>query len=939
MEYNLDQLDRHQFDALTRSVVGEITRSADRVPTVGELRISGPLQLPQSLGSELWSNVLVLVVHVSGVDRRSDYERQLSAFVTMESSRRGADDESKNHGLLPHTTLDPFQMDAQEATPPPRPVALSHVIVATNLDATNPDDQELRQLAPLGLHGRQLWDADKFRGLLNEATDTQRRFLATTAPPDVLDRLHDASVGLDEDFLFALKTRLVSDVRTDQWVHLIRAGTTTFHRLKLSTIGVDLPLDDHPVKAVQFVTDLADRTSQAGRSTAPSNVLLLGGPGQGKSTIVQLIAQNYRLSLLDGSRITDSDTTSVIAEVEEGLRNADIRPPRSRRWPVTINLATYVEAAGGERKTSILRYIAEQIDPDGDRVTVGKVRRWLRTWPWLLLLDGLDEVASATGRRIVLERLNTFMAEAAVEVSDVVVVATTRPQGFAGELGPSSFKYVKLSPLTRDEAVSYGRRFIRARHSDDIPWQHALAQRIDTAASAPLTARLMETPLQVTIMSILLEARERAPSSRFDLFDLYYRTIYSRELDKKGGDTKLLEDYGQDIDALHDWLGIHLHAEAETSEGSDASIRRDDLREAVERDLQNRGHSSHGAAELADRILEAATTRLVLIVSHREDEIGFEVPSIQEFFAARSIVSGQDTTILKRLEETLEPVHWRETWLFAAGRIFRSRERPQLVEGILSLLGRADSRDSLRRVVAPGADLALDLLEDSAAVGYPLLQRTLVKQALELLRHAPDYDLYDRAATLIRLADDDDEILDAVDNAIATAARGTLAEQKAAHVALRAWSTVIGGTARRFRRALQKSDHVFQSGSGVAAPDVHLLQVAESSEFWAELRLDDRRTIDELSNLIGTPAAPADGSVPRFVADESGDVALLGTLAERLVEGDPMSRILADSLVRSSRDSWLLSSGLRSVVRAALQRQQVADRIVGPITTPLQRPS
>ncbi len=73
----------------------------------------------------------------------------------------------------------------------------------------------------------------------------------------------------------------------------------------------------------------------------------------------------------------------------------------------------------------------------------------------------------------------------------------------------------------------------------------------------------MRSPLQVTIMSLLVERRPRAPQSRHDLFDAYYEVIYAREVGKSGWLAAFLDEHRKDVDALHERVGLLLHRKAE----------------------------------------------------------------------------------------------------------------------------------------------------------------------------------------------------------------------------------------------------------------------------------------------------------------------------------------------------------------------------------------
>jgi hypothetical protein len=94
-------------------------------------------------------------------------------------------------------------------------------------------------------------------------------------------------------------------------------------------------------------------------------------------------------------------------------------------------------------------------------------------------------------------------------------------------------------------------------------------------------------------------------------------------------------------------------------------------------------------------MVTAATKRLVLLVPAEHDTVAFEVRSLQELMAGRALSVGTEEEIRERLYLTATSPHWRNTWVFAAGRTFadgsdRSRD---LVVTIAGHRGSPESQD------------------------------------------------------------------------------------------------------------------------------------------------------------------------------------------------------------------------------------------------------
>ncbi|PYC87504.1 hypothetical protein C7C46_04060 [Streptomyces tateyamensis] len=137
------------------------------------------------------------------------------------------------------------------------------------------------------------------------------------------------------------------------------------------------------------------------------------------------------------------------------------------------------------------------------------------------------------------------------------------------------------------------------------------------------------------------------------------------------------------------------------------------------------------ASSLAAKLIEAVTDRLVLLVAPELDYIGFEVRSLQEYSAARALISGPDADIIPRLEALAQHPSWRNTWLLAAAGVFALH--PHLRSDLVNALRTVDALDRTTMTLLPGAQLALSLLDEDLARQHPRHQNLLVQHAAELI--------------------------------------------------------------------------------------------------------------------------------------------------------------------------------------------------------------
>jgi hypothetical protein len=687
----------------------------------------------------------------------------------------------------------------------------------------------------LGLKGWQVWHYEQLCRLLDQHPQVRRTYAALITSSDVLASLQELLDGTAATVGQRLTVHAAKELTAQQWVRLDQAGHPDNQKLLLSEVAVDLPaaadvlgdairLERHArllhgriVRAADYrpyelpvVAHLVLRGDAVLRPSCQPminpRVVLVGGPGQGKSTLGQLLCQVYRVALLSDRPETSLGPAAVqvLRAQRSRLARLAIPTPSCRRWPLQVSLSAYGDAIAGGEDVSLLRFLAGQVSRhEPGLVTANQLRSWLAEWPWVLVLDGLDEVVAPMVREALLQHIADFLTDAADADADLMIVATTRPQGYAQELPTAHYEHLELRPLSSREAVRYAERLAAVRHAGDPHLEAQVVARLTQAADDPRTARLMRSPLQVTIMSILLERRVRAPKDRHGLFEAYYHTIYEREVAKPGMVGQLLEQQRGHVNALHERVGLLLQIRAEHAGDADALLPNQDLHRLASQRLLAEGYADADADDLATQLVTAATTRLVLLVPRTVDAVGFEVRSLQEFMAASALVADDDRSVLQRLRQLAPSAHWHNTWLLAAGRVFAQREH--LRDLIVTLLEDIDTADLLALLVLPGAQVAVAILDDAIAAQTPRYQRLFAKRALALIEFPLPTDTTRRLAdTLLEICQADSQTRLMIDQTLDRMVASSAPAAISAITILARWEEHVGPVAASARQRLQR---------------------------------------------------------------------------------------------------------------------------------------
>ena len=443
-----------------------------------------------------------------------------------------------------------------------------------------------------------IWPDAKIADLLVGFPDVRQTYAAWVTSGDVLTAMLASFNPINKQFSTIVNRGLKEALRRDQHARLNDAGSVDDDRVRVSQVFIDLPVSqdsenerfrNHSLgkddsQKEMLVSLLVDRAREKFGSSSTDNfgsaqlervssnkIVILGGPGQGKSTASLFLAQLFRAALLRDNPNTgvDANVSRLVPEILERARSEGIQTDLVRRYPVWISLPRFADAISiakskNELAPSLLTFLALQMAAASDHdVTRGDLRNWLGTYPWVVVLDGLDEVPQSGERDAVIDAVNSFQTEIIESNSDTLTIVTTRPQGYNNDLDKRDWEHWNLLELDSERALAYARGLGETRYPLDHVRREEVLDLIAKASSRSATSRLLISPLQVTIMYLIVDTGSNIPAARWNLFNEYFDILRKRERAKLGSGNKVLEQNWTHLGPIHQRAGLVLQTDSE----------------------------------------------------------------------------------------------------------------------------------------------------------------------------------------------------------------------------------------------------------------------------------------------------------------------------------------------------------------------------------------
>jgi hypothetical protein len=383
---------------------------------------------------------------------------------------------------------------------------------------------------------------------------------------------------------------------------------------------------------------------------ASRQLVVLGDPGCGKSTLVKLITYSF-------GRAAST--------------------PLSRRFgplvPIPIILRDYQVRLWRSKKDMLRDFIGKLDEDIRNRITVERLLAALREGRGFLLLDGLDEVGTREDRLHLREIVRPLLGE----IGESFAVLTSRIVGYDEApfadfphrikfdpeqttviVWPLIASRCYVAPFNDEDIEKFITRWYAARERDPDRRREGINSLGRALKQNDRIRRLAGNPSLLTLMTLIHRVTAHLPSGRVKLYDkiveAYLETIQTY---------RKLDQYPASLDQMKRWLarvGWEMQGLRNSREQSELLVSRTDvfkwLTEAI-------GLDRVGAEEEARQFLDYVARRSGLLIPRGPEEFSFVHLTFQEYFAAFHLrgLLGRFEHLAQTCNGLVENQLWHET--------------------------------------------------------------------------------------------------------------------------------------------------------------------------------------------------------------------------------------------------------------------------------------
>lgn len=559
----------------------------------------------------------------------------------------------------------------------------------------------------------------------------------------------------NNNYMEVLAKYLARELEEDMCTQMEQAGSVTEKKVSIEKVCIDIDVREltgrDTFKFAQKVLNLGnkvlgyrkqnlEKTEDSFSLNKSENFVIIGGPGGGKTTICQFIAQIYRANYLQSIKYQSSYAETFMREIKMNYSYSI----NCQRIPFKIVLKEYAAWISRQEKDaniSVINYIKNKIKKiEGDDLSIFVIRKMLAQLAWVFFFDGLDEVPESSNRQEILKQINTFISLDLREANcDCIIIATTRMQGYNKDFDENCYEHLEVLELSEKDCIKYIVKLFK-EIEERTEKREEYIEIMKEALKDATTNRLMKTPLQVAVIAILVKSGGKPPHERYSLFHQYYDIVVKREKQKEVIPT--LNDNTDWLERIHLIVAEKLQRESENDGNPSAEISKADLKEIIKKYIEDNKDEYYEEKETFNKeedFLKIIAERVCFLCENREGYYSFSIRTLQEFFAGTYLVKNSDAEAIKNIRRLAYKLYWRNTFLFALGYI--ELEKRYLESEIGKLCEEMNGIDNLTKtdytsenICLYGAWLAIDILAEDIFKGK--LQYKYIRIAAEAIKLA-----------------------------------------------------------------------------------------------------------------------------------------------------------------------------------------------------------